>query len=53
VTLNQNRFRLATIHEVKGETHEAIMLVSASRRRDQSHWAVKTLKAAERLHFNS
>ncbi|UTL78916.1 UvrD-helicase domain-containing protein [Pseudomonas putida] len=39
VTLHQNRIRLATIHEVKGETHEATMLVSACRRGDQSHWA--------------
>ncbi|KDN97016.1 UvrD-helicase domain-containing protein [Pseudomonas donghuensis] len=39
VTLHQRRIRLATIHEIKGETHEATMLVSASRRGDQSHWA--------------
>lgn len=39
VALHQSRIRLATIHEIKGETHEATMLVSASRRGDQSHWA--------------
>lgn len=39
VALQKTTIRLATIHEVKGETHEATMLVSASRRGDQSHWA--------------
>jgi hypothetical protein len=39
VTLQESSIRLATIHEIKGETHEATMLVSASRRGDQSHWA--------------
>ncbi|MCF5725166.1 UvrD-helicase domain-containing protein [Pseudomonas syringae] len=38
VVLHQSRIRLATIHEIKGETHEATMLVSASRRGDGSHW---------------
>jgi hypothetical protein len=39
VGLQKSSIRLATIHEIKGETHEATMLVSASRRGDQSHWA--------------
>lgn len=39
VALHKSNIRLATIHEIKGETHEATMLVSASRRGDQSHWA--------------
>jgi hypothetical protein len=39
VALQQSSIRLATIHEIKGETHEATMLVSASRKGDQSHWA--------------
>lgn len=39
VALHKSSIRLATIHEIKGETHEATMLVSASRRGDQSHWA--------------
>ena len=39
VSLQGITIRLATIHEIKGETHEATMLVSASRRGDQSHWA--------------
>jgi hypothetical protein len=39
VALHKSRIRLATIHEIKGETHEATMLVSASRRGNQSHWA--------------
>jgi hypothetical protein len=30
--------RLATIHEVKGETHDLTMLVSSSRQGEQSHW---------------
>lgn len=42
--------RLATIHEIKGETHEATMLVSSSQRGQQSHWrewiADKTSEAA-------
>lgn len=39
MALHQRRTRLATLHEVKGETREATMLVSASRRGDQSRWA--------------
>jgi DNA helicase-2/ATP-dependent DNA helicase PcrA len=30
--------RLATIHEVKGETHDLTMLVSSSRQGEQAHW---------------
>jgi hypothetical protein len=30
--------RLATIHEVKGETHDVTMLISSSQQREQSHW---------------
>jgi len=30
--------RLATIHEVKGESHDVTMLVSSSQQREQSHW---------------
>lgn len=39
VSLQGINIRLATIHEIKGETHDATMLVSASRRGDQSHWS--------------
>ena len=30
--------RLATIHEVKGETHDLTMLVSSTRQGEQAHW---------------
>lgn len=30
--------RLATIHEVKGETHDLTMLVSSGRQGEQAHW---------------
>jgi DNA helicase-2/ATP-dependent DNA helicase PcrA len=30
--------RLATIHEVKGETHDLTMLVSSTRKGQESHW---------------
>jgi hypothetical protein len=30
--------RLATIHEVKGETHDVTMLVSSSKKGHESHW---------------
>ncbi|MGS0741918.1 UvrD-helicase domain-containing protein [Glaciimonas sp. GG7] len=36
--VNKRTTRLATIHEVKGETHDLTMLVSSTKKGKQSHW---------------